>query len=230
MPLEKSMLETLPRRKIRDVVADRLKSYIQSENLVPGDRLPTETELAEMFGVSRLSLREATKALEFLGILESRTGVGLTVGCIDLQRVTNHLGFHPALHQADPLQLIESRIIIEVGVLPHVMRRMAEDETIHETLNSLVEQFQTARTLKTWIELDIAFHRTLLEASRLEPLVAFGDLLHVFFQKFRESVKKAEWKAGTESHRRIVEALHAGKLNVAEDELRQHIDSHKTRV
>ena len=79
------MLETLPRRKIRDVVADRLKSYIQSENLVPGDRLPTETELAEMFGVSRLSLREATKALEFLGILESRTGVGLTVGRIDLE-------------------------------------------------------------------------------------------------------------------------------------------------
>ena len=224
------MLETLPRRKIRDVVADRLKSYIQSENLVPGDRLPTETELAEMFGVSRLSLREATKALEFLGILESRTGVGLTVGRIDLERVTNHLGFHPALHQADPVQLIESRIIIEVGVLPHVMQRMAEDETIYERLRSLVDQFQSARTLKTWIELDIAFHRMLLEASGLEPLVAFGDLLHVFFQKFRESVKKAEWKAGTESHRRIVESLNAGKLDVAEDELREHIDSHKTRV
>lgn len=224
------MLETLPRQKIRDVVADRLKSYIQTENLVPGDRLPTETELAAMFGVSRLSLREATKALEFLGIVESKTGVGLTVGEIDLERVTSHLGFHPALHHADPLQLIESRIVVEVGVLPHVMRRMAEDESIYERLRSLVDRFGSARDLKTWIDLDIEFHRSLLESSGLEPLVAFGDLLHVFFQNFRESVKKAEWKAGTDSHRRIINALRDGRLAAAEDELRQHIESHKARV
>ncbi len=53
------MLETLPKQKIRDVVADRIKSFIATEKLMPGDRLPTETELAEQFGVSRLSLREA---------------------------------------------------------------------------------------------------------------------------------------------------------------------------
>ena len=120
------MLETLPRRKIRDVVAERLKSYIVSEELAPGDRLPTETELAEQFGVSRLSLREATKSLEFLGIVESRTGVGLTVGQIDLQRVTDHLGFHPALHRADPLQLIETRLIIDDLRDQNVARATAE--------------------------------------------------------------------------------------------------------
>ncbi len=92
------MLETVPDRK-SGRRSRRLKTYIQSEKLVSGDRLPTETELAEMFGVSRLSLREATKALEFLGIIESRTGVGLTVGRIDLERVTDHLGFHPALRR-----------------------------------------------------------------------------------------------------------------------------------
>ena len=224
------MLETLPRRKIRDVVADRLKSYIQSENLVPGDRLPTETELAAMFGVSRLSLREATKALEFLGILESRTGVGLTVGSIDLQRVTNHLGFHPALHQADPLQLIDTRVIIETGVLPHVMRRMAEDSSTYDRLRSVADRFRSARKLQTWIDLDIEFHRTLLESSGLAPLVAFGDLLHVFFQRFRESVKKAQWQAGAESHQRIIDALRDGDIATAADELRQHIESHKSRV
>jgi len=81
------MLEALPKRKIRDVVADHLTSYITSERLKPGDRLPTETALAEQLGVSRLSLREATKALEFLGIVSSKPGVGLTVGQVDLDRV-----------------------------------------------------------------------------------------------------------------------------------------------
>jgi len=221
------MLETLPRRKIRDVVAERIKSYIASEGLFPGDRLPNETELAEMFGVSRLSLREATKALEFIGIVESRTGVGMTVGQIDIERITDHLGFHPALQHAEPLQLIESRIIIEVGVLPHVARRMVEDRSLHPSLQANVDRFRSARTLQAWIGCDIEFHRALIDASGLSPLVAFSDLLQIFFQRFRESVKKAEWKMGIESHQRIIDYLRDQDLAAASDELRRHIESHK---
>ena len=80
------------------------------------------------------------------------------------------------------------------------------------------------------VRLNIQFHRTLLEASGLAPLVAFGDLLHVFFQRFRESVKKAEWKAGAESHQRIVDNLAKGDVAAATAELRKHIESHKGRL
>ncbi len=224
------MLKTLPRQKLRDVVAEGLKSYIVSEGLVPGDRLPNETELAESFGVSRLSLREATKALEFLGIVESRTGVGLTVGEIDLQRVTKHLGFHPALHTADPHQLIDSRVVIETGVLPHVARRMADDPALYDSLKSIVDRLSAAREFEVQIEIDIEFHRSLMQASGLAPLVAFDDLLQVFFRRFRDSVKKAEWKAGIESHRRIVEDLRDQNVERATAELKAHIESHRQRI
>ena len=182
-------METLRRPKVRDQATAQIKQYIIAQKLAPGDRLPTETQLAETFGISRLSVREATKALEFLGIVESKTGVGLSVGRIDMGRVTEHLGFHAGLLDVDPLQLIDSRVIVETGVLPHVARKMASDESIERRLRELAERFHAARNLKTWIELDIQFHRTLLEASGLAPLVAFGDLLHVFFQRVRESVK-----------------------------------------
>ncbi len=225
-----STLKALPRRKIRDQAAEQIKELIASKKLSPGDRLPTETELADSFGVSRLSVREATKALEYLGIVQAKTGVGLTVGQIDLERVTEHLGFHPALHRADPLQLIDTRVIIETGVLPHVARRMAEDRSTYDRLRSVADRFRSARKLQTWIDLDIEFHRTLLESSGLAPLVAFGDLLHVFFQRFRESVKKAQWQAGAESHQRIIDALREGELTAATDELRKHIEDHKSRV
>ncbi len=223
-------MQTLRRPKVRDQVAEQLKQYIVRQELVPGDRLPTETTLAEVFGVSRLSIREATKALEFLGIVESKTGVGLTVGRIDMARVTEHLGFHAGLLDVDPQQLIDSRVILETGVLPHVARNMSKDKTIERQLRELAEQFRTARDLKTWIALDIQFHRTLLEASGLQPLVAFGDLLHVFFQRFRESVKKAEWQAGIESHLRLIDLLAAGRVADATAELRKHIESHKKRL
>lgn len=224
------MLQTLPRRKIRDQAADQIKEFIVTRRLNPGDRLPNESELAALFGISRLSVREATKSLEFLGIVEAKTGVGLTVGQIDVARLTEHLGFHPALHRVDPIQLIETRIIIETGVLPHVARRMTEDASIIQRLNAIVEQSCSARDLKAWIDLDIAFHRTLLEASGLEPIVAFGDLLHVFFQRFRESVKKGEWKGGIESHRKVIDLLTAGDVSAAIEELRFHIDSHRQRL
>ncbi len=225
-----STLKALPRRKIRDQAAAQIKELIASEQLSPGDRLPTETELAETFGISRLSVREATKALEYLGIVEAKTGVGLTVGQIDLERVTEYLSLHPALHRADPLQLIDTRVIIETGVLPHVARRMAEDSSTYDRLRSVADRFRSARKLQTWIDLDIEFHRTLLESSGLAPLVAFGDLLHVFFQRFRESVKKAQCQAGAESHRLIIDALRDGDIAAAADELRQHIESHKSRI
>jgi DNA-binding FadR family transcriptional regulator len=221
---------TLPRRKIRDEVAQRIKELIAAERLGRGDRLPTEGELAAHFGVSRLSVREATKALEFLGIVEAKTGVGLAVGQIDLARVADHLGFHPALHRADPEQLIDSRVILETGVLGRVAQRMARDRSIGDALQGIIEEFRSANSIQTWIELDIRFHRTLLEASGLAPMVAFGDLLQVFFQRFRDSVKRAEWKAAIQSHQRILDRLRAGDVAGAEAELRTHIESHRQRL
>lgn len=223
-------MQTLRRPKVRDQVARQIQQFIVTQKLAPGDKLPTESKLAETFGISRLSLREATKALEFLGIVESKTGVGLTVGRIDIGRVTEHLSFHSDLLDADPQQLIDSRVILETGVLPHVVRQMKADSSIEPQLRVLVDRFRLARDLKTWISLDIEFHRTLLEASGLKPLVAFGDLLHVFFQRFRESVKKAEWKTGVESHQLIVDELAKGHVEAATTELRKHIESHKERI
>ena len=223
-------MQTLRRHKVRDQATEQIKQYIVERKLVSGDRLPTETQLAETLGISRLSLRESTKALEFLGIVESKTGVGLTVGRIDMQRVTGHLGFHAGLLDVDPQQLIDSRVILETGVLPHVARRMRNDPAIATRLRDLVDKSRSARDLKSWIELDIRFHRSMLDASGLQPLVAFGDLLHIFFQRFRESVKKAEWRVGIESHQRLVEQLAQGQVDAATTELRKHIESHNERI
>ena len=224
------MLKTVGRAKIRDVVAAQLKTFIAAENLQPGDRLPTETELATRFGVNRLSLREATKALEFLGIFEARPGRGLTVGSINMQRVTDHLGFHPALHDVAPGELIDARVVIETGVLPFAARRMQQDPAIYARLNAINDELRQARALQRFIELDIRFHRELIEAGGLAPLMAFGDVLVVFFRRFRESVKKAEWQGGIDAHQRIIDALRDGNVKAASALLTSHIESHRDRM
>ncbi len=107
---------------------------------------------------------------------------------------------------------------------------MANDPSIQSKLQALVDRFHLARDLKARIKLDIEFHRTLLESSGLEPLVAFGDLLHVFFQQFRESVKMAEWKFSIDSHQQIIDLLVSGDIATATMSLRHHIESHKERI
>jgi len=224
------MFELVERRRLSDVVVERIKEYIAAHDLKPGDRLPTEQALAERFGVSRVSIREATKALGYLGILDAKPGRGLTVGRVDAGTVRACLSFHPALQGVPAEQLIDTRVIIETGVVPHVARRMALDPTIYERLSALNREMSETKELARWIELDIAFHRELVEASGLTPLAAVNELLQVFFTRFRESVNKGEWKRGMEQQQRIIDALRKGNIRVATEELRDHIESHRARL
>lgn len=218
------MLNTVARPKLRDVVAGRLKSYIVEENLKPGDRLPTETDLAKRFGVSRLSLREATKSLGFLGIVEARPGRGLTVGQVDMDRVTEYLGFHPALQDVPPAVLIDTRVVLEAGVLPHVARRMERDPSLYESLNAVNRRLGQADSLQAGVELDRAFHHELIAASGLTPFLAFGDLLAVFFRRFGDHLNLADAVRG---HQIIIDALKVGDLVEADREVRAHIENHR---
>ena len=64
----------------------------------------------------------------------------------------------------------------------------------------------------------------------MTPLLAFNDLLAVFFQRFRQSVKLAQWVAGNDSHQQLIDALRDGNLNLACEILERHIRSHQERM
>ena len=83
--------------------------------------------------------------------------------------------------------------------MPYTARRMADDPAVYESLREQVERSRGTRDLQTWIDLDIAFHRMLLDASGLAPLVAFNDLLQIFFQRFRESVRRPNGRAASKA-------------------------------
>src|SRR6266508_4380325 len=64
----------LSRRKLSDQVVDRIKHWLMAKNIKPGDRLPQEKELVEIFGVARSTMREALKALEVQGLISIVAG------------------------------------------------------------------------------------------------------------------------------------------------------------
>jgi GntR family transcriptional regulator, transcriptional repressor for pyruvate dehydrogenase complex len=153
----------------------------------------------------------------------------MTVGRVNMNRVTEYLGFHPAIQNVSAEELIDTRVLIETSVLPHVAQRMKRDATIYERLNGINAEMSRAKSVTKFIHLDIAFHHELIHASGLSPLMAFTDLLAVFFQRFRENVKKGDWTLGFESHQRLIDLLKAGRVRESIRELRLHIESHRHR-
>jgi GntR family transcriptional repressor for pyruvate dehydrogenase complex len=211
--------------KLNELVASRIKDYIIAHALGDGDRLPTEQQMTEMFGVSRASVREATKALSFLGIIHSAPRRGLTVGQVDMDRVAEYLGFHFALNDYPRQQLLKTRSIVEIGVLPEAMQRIAGNPAVYQKLAAFNENLKQATNVDAFIACDLAFHRALIESSDIEPLMAFNSLLEVFFKRFRDEAfrSRKNWARAYASHKRILAALRARDLDQAQDLLREHL-------
>ena len=225
-------IQSVSKEPLSHILIAGIKDYIIHNGLRPGDRLPTELELAESFGVSRLSVREATKALGFLGILSSAPQRGLTVATIDMKRLSEYLGFHFAINDYPKELLLQTRIVIETGAMVFVAKAMAADISVYDKLNSIISNVEITKDLDSYIESDLQFHRGLVAAGGVEPLIAFNDLLHVFFSKFRHEVDKAHstWAEGLSGHRQILNYLRENKTREAEDMIRKHLQYYEGNV
>lgn len=221
------MAQSIPRRKNSDILVDQIRTFIAAGGFKPGDPLPTEHALADHFGVSRMSVREATKTLGFLGVLEAKPGRGLTVGHLDIARLKDMWSLHPGLQDVSDGELIDSRVLLETGVLPHVARRMRMQPEIYERLSRINHRWRQVEELREFVELDIAFHSLLVESSGLVFLTAFNDLLQAFFRRFRDSVTEQGWRDTVKDHQRITDALRDDKPALAAKIVRRHIESHK---
>jgi DNA-binding FadR family transcriptional regulator len=228
------MVEYTERRRLSDLVANRIREYVIQKDLRPGDRLPTELEFAQQFGVSRVSIREATKALGFLGFLEATPRRGTTVGQVNLRRVVQFLELHPALRDATAQQLIDSRLVIELGMLPYLYDRIQQDANVFNELNEFLNTFDRVDNLEEWLDLDREFHGKMMDASGLSPLFLFHELVAVFFARIQEQARnpqiaellKTQLAGKSSSHRRVIEHLRDGQLDAALQELRAHVASY----
>ena len=89
-PVTKS-IRPLNRESVTSSIINRLTDLLISGELKPGDKLPTEMELAEQLGVGRNSVREAIKMLSYLGVIEIRRGIGTFVANSMPESVVNPL-------------------------------------------------------------------------------------------------------------------------------------------
>src|SRR5690554_4846665 len=137
---------------------------ILSGQLKPGDSLPTETALAERFGVNRSTVREAIRLLEQEGLVSRTTGRRLQVGIPGLFDLAPRATRALLLQHVTFLELLEVAMVVEP-----LAARLAAGNRGDEELLALDENIETtahavARQLPT-VELDVAFHAMVARAS-----------------------------------------------------------------
>lgn len=213
-------------RRAFEVVADQIRGQLATGALQPGDRLPSERELAESFGLSRNTVREALRSLEIGGVLEFRKGAtggafvregqgdAVIAGFADLFR----------LGAIKPADLTEARLIVSVSTARLACVRGSEED--FEALRENVKASEAAVAkgdVRERVRVNLEFHRLLARAGRNPVLVILTDALVEIHEQLLEVLAPLPDSAVMPSRKRLIKHLLARDEEKAASEMESHL-------
>ena len=211
-------------------VAERLAAEIRSGAYAPGERLPSERELARRLEVGRASVREAIAALQVQGVIETRPGSGSFVAADAAERLPAPAGLP---HDASPSDLLETRLLIEPAITRLAAERGRPDAECERLLAAMeaASDPADATARSGWNESDRLFHRQIAALTGNPVLIGIAD--HVaslmdqpLWQRLRDDSIATEGRTRIHvaEHRMIYEAIVAGDDEAAAFYSLQHIN------
>jgi GntR family transcriptional repressor for pyruvate dehydrogenase complex len=160
--------------RLSDKVADMMLETILSRRLQVGDRLPSERELGEQFGVSRTVIREAVRALVAKGVIEVRSGSGLRVAAVDASAVSESIGLYLRGESMDFEKVHEVRALLEVHIAGIAAERATDDDV--RRLREVHERMQRDDGDVDAAALDdLEFHRRIARATQNDLYLLLMD-------------------------------------------------------
>ncbi len=228
---------TMPAAKLRsDTVAEHIKQMILAGDLKPGDRLPPEMSLCEHFGVSRITIREATQSLKGLGLLEATPGRGTFVSERDPRAVMRDIArfsFDSASQIAD---VYEVRTVLECRAATQAAERGTADDRM--ALEEFTEKWLAAaedgsrHRIETFRARDREFHLRVAKLSGNVLLEELEERLVHVLEVMRQRSLSLEGRAllSWQEHRHVAEAIAAGDGERAAEAMRAHIESVATSI
>jgi DNA-binding FadR family transcriptional regulator len=198
-------------------VRDRIRDYILDNKLRGGDRLPTETGLAARLGVSRNAVREALRALEAEGIIETRRGSGNFVREVVLDDLLASFTYSLFFDSDSVVELYHIRQKLEEHFLPTVMANLAA-ESIGELRRLLANMKANTSREKQYIDYDIRLHRAIFNNVGNRTLLKLFDIFDVIYRRTGyalDQLSPTERKKDLAAHTTLVDALERRDLRGA---------------
>lgn len=221
------MVEPIRRSRLSQQIVVQICHLIRQGEFQPGDRLPPERDLSEQLQVSRASLREALRALEISGIVESRHGGGTYVRGFSELGVMSPLAL--ILEASDDIvgDLWEVRIIVEPALASMAALRATPDDI--DGLDVIVQEqarsFDQFGDDDQWMMLDRAYHSALARASGNTVSVRVLELINQLLQEGRRHFVASPERRRTAlaCHREILDAIRKREPRIAHGAMLRHL-------
>lgn len=184
------MFTPIKSTRVYEQVIEQIKKMIMDGTLRKGDKLPTERDLAEQLQVSRASVREALRALEVIGLIESRQGAGNYIKESFGDSLFEPMSMMFLLEKGTPLEILEFRKVLEVEAAVLAAARIKDEEI--DTLGILLKKIKECDDEDTSIALDKEFHFTIAKASKnlliINILQVISELIDEFIKDSRKKI------------------------------------------
>lgn len=193
-------------------VINEIKGLLLTNKLKPGDKLPSEMELAESLGVGRGSIREAMKILSSFGVITIKRGQGTFVSESSNQGIFNSLLFQIISNQQDIKELLELRTIIERAVLELAVRNASSDDIkmLENSLSELIEITQTSEyDEEAIIKNELEFHGLIGEMTKNKLLQGlYNYILELYVPiLYKNQIDDDFISIAIANHKMIIESL-----------------------
>jgi len=223
----RDLFEPVATARISSAIVDQIRELIGSGRLGAGDRLPSERELAERFGVSRVTVRDALRSLEAVGLLRIKVGAngGAFLRAPSSADAGRGMSDMLLMAQLSPEDVAEARLVLELNTVMLAVGRAEPDDI--QALRSICERSAALLASNEYdVHLSWDFHERLAAATHNPALEmihhAFRGPLSMARARAREPANVAHQRT-VEEHTELVDALEARDAERARAVLARHL-------
>jgi len=222
------MFEPARQNKTTDIIIEKIRTAILEGKLQPGDRLPPEKELGDQFNVSKQTMRESLRALEYMGLLTMRKGAGGGAFIVEVekevavQNLANYLYFKNLSIE----NLSETRRILEPYAARCAVRRMTDDDLA--ALLEINRQTENALNRQDWQQVtcyEVEFHKMIAAQTDNPILILAIDFVENLLEDFKKILEPDGdfMNSVLACHRHIYDAIRDRDEDRAAAEMERHV-------
>ncbi|MEK4424059.1 FadR/GntR family transcriptional regulator [Solibacillus sp. FSL K6-1523] len=223
------------RKRISDQVIDEIKSKIQSGEFPIDSKLPSENELAKMFNVSRVPIREALSALSSHGIIESIHGGGSWVRPKPFEKLIDQ-SLIEVISFKQIIELLEMRTILETKAAFLAAQRHDDNDLqkMQQAQDLLCQEFDQTNNMND--EPEFLFHQSIVHATKNEVLIStLENLFDLYNRALKASLPTSSKIEGSnkqiyEEHQIILKAILLRDAEGAEAAMLKHLSNNLTTL
>lgn len=227
-------LKPIKKKRLFEEIILAIEDFIQLEAIKPGERLPSENELAEIFQVSKTAVREAMSVLQVNGVIEKRTGAGIFLKELEGKSIAEQLTTN-MFQKREIKEIFEFRRGLEVEAAAIAAERATEKD-IGKIKQAQVRLTEVHSSGGLGVEEDFMFHYSIVLASHNSIYIDIFDKLSnkleegLMLSKFQSSRLPGRFKEAFEEHDHILLAIIEKDSHKAAEAMRYHLVQNEQKI